>query len=259
MRALKREDFDALASMESTPFELLGVLFELNDVSPIHRLYGHKEKLYHDLRQRTAMALNVPHQQSVISAASDQSAASILSNTHMKDEWRMLKDATAYLTQEIGGIPLHIYPIDGLLPITEIFEEIKDQAEISDIHIAAELPDHLSLVMAEPEQLHELTVSVLNTLIKDATEGGTIHIIVEEQDDWIRYLFYNEGFGMPNDRLQEYLFDDVSVTEDYTQLRSVLHRVRNWGGIVEAHSELGVGTKIEIKLRAFTKKALANS
>jgi hypothetical protein len=56
---------------------------------------------------------------------------------------------------------------------------------------------------------------------------------------------------MPNDRFQEFLFEDDGITEGYTQLRIALRRVQSWGGVVEASSELGVGTNIEIKLRAF--------
>jgi hypothetical protein len=259
MRALKHDDTATLTTMESTPFELLGVLFELNDVSPIHRLFGHKEKLYRDLRQRIAMLLEDSIQQSVNTSASEQLLATKRTTTHMNDEWRMLMDATAFLTKEIGSMPLQPYPIDGRRPILETVEEIKGQAEISDIRIVADLPEHLSLVLAEPEQLHEITASVLNTLVDDATEDSTIHITVDEQDGWIRYLYHNEGFGMPNDRFQDFLFHDVSVTEGYTQLRTALHRVQSWGGIVKATSELGVGMNIEIKLRAFAKKALAIS
>jgi CHASE2 domain-containing sensor protein len=259
MRALKHDDSSTLSTMDSTPFELLGVLFELSDVSPIHRLYSHKEKLYRDLKRQIFLVLDDTAQQSGEAAALNHSLPILRSTNPMKDEWGMLNDGIAFLSKEIGNMPLQLYPIDGCLPIFENIEEIKEQAEASDIHIVADFPEHLSLVMAEPEQLHELTASVLDTLINDAAESSTIHVIVDEQDSWIRYRFYNEGFGMPNDRLQEFLFRDASVTEGYTQLRNVLHRVKSWGGVVEASSELGVGTNIEIKLRAFVKKALANS
>lgn len=251
MRALNYDETSARTAADSTPFELLGVLFELDDVSLIHRLYSHKETLIQHLSQRIGRGLDNAIQLS--SEVTAEGRADTIGKVvdHIKSENRMLKEATAFLNKEIGTMSLQLFPIDGRQPILENIEEISGHVEVSDIRIVAELPDELSLVLAEPELLHDVTASVLDALIKDASEESTIHIIVEEQEEWIRYKFYNQGFGMPNDRFQEFLFEDDGITEGYTQLRNALHRVQSWGGTVEASSELGVGTNIEIKLRAF--------
>lgn len=163
----------------------------------------------------------------------------------------MLREATTFLNKDVGALSLQLFPVDGRQPILENIEASQGRAEIFAIDIVAELPDSLSLVMADPEQLHAVAASVLDALIKDATEESAIRIVVEEGENWIRYDFRNQGFGMPNDRFQEYLFEDDGATEDYSRLRSAVHHVQSWGGTVEATSELGVGTHIEIKLRAF--------
>jgi signal transduction histidine kinase len=251
IQALNHDETSVQTAVESTPFELLGVLFELDDVSSIYRLYNHKEKLIRHLGERIGRGLDEATLLGDRAVASGRSHLTAELLDLIKNENRMLKEGSAFLNKEIGTMPLQLYPIDGRQPILENIEAIREHAEVSDIRIVAEMPEELSLVMAEPEQLHEVTASVLDALINDASEESTIHIVVDKQGEWIRYRFYNQGFGMPNDRFQEFLFEDDGITEGYTQLRIALRRVQSWGGVVEASSELGVGTNIEIKLRAF--------
>ncbi|MCU7856389.1 MAG: CHASE2 domain-containing protein, partial [Candidatus Thiodiazotropha sp. (ex Lucinoma borealis)] len=251
IRALSHDESNVDSVIESTPFELLGVLFEMDDVSPVYRLYRHKEKLIRHLGKRIGHSLDGLLDMSAENAAAMQSPSLDRISARIQDESRMLREATTFLNKDVGALSLQLFPVDGRQPILENIEASKGRAEISDIAIVAELPDSLSLVMADPEQLHAVTASVLDALIKDATEESTIRIVVEEGENWIRYGFRNQGFGMPNDRFQEYLFEDDGATEDYSRLRSAVHHVQSWGGTVEATSELGVGTHIEIKLRAF--------
>ncbi|MCU7935929.1 MAG: CHASE2 domain-containing protein [Candidatus Thiodiazotropha sp. (ex Dulcina madagascariensis)] len=251
IRALSYEESSAGPAIESAPFELLGVLFELDDVSPIHRLYSHKEKLIRHLGKRIGHSLDGLLELGAEKRAAMESSSLSRICERIQDESRMLREATVFLNKDIGAMSLQPFPVDARQPILENIEASKGRTEVSDIHIVADIPESLSLVMAEPEQLHAVTASVLDALIEDAAEESVIQITVEEKERWIRYGFRNQGFGMPNDRFQEFLFEDDGATEDYTNLRNAVHRVQSWGGSVEASSELGVGTRIEIKLRAF--------
>ncbi|MCU7891385.1 MAG: hypothetical protein KZQ78_07150 [Candidatus Thiodiazotropha sp. (ex Ustalcina ferruginea)] len=202
IRALSHDESNVDSVIESTPFELLGVLFEMDDVSPIHRLYSHKEKLIRHLGKRIGHSLDGLLDMRVENSATMQSPSLDRISVRIQDESRMLREATTFLNKDVGAMSLQLFPVDGRQPILENIEASKGRAEISDIDIVAELPDTLSLVMADPEQLHAVTASVLDALIKDAAEESTIRIVVEEGENWIRYGFRNQGFGMPNDRFQ---------------------------------------------------------
>ena len=109
----------------------------------------------------------------------------------------------------------------------------------------------VSLVNAAPDELNRLMQVLLDALLDDAAENTVIEIGMEERDDRVRYRFRNDGFGIPNERFQAYLFGGKNVVADeFKALHDALGCGDEWEGRVAANSEVGSGMTFDIELKA---------
>jgi len=244
------------ADNDLTPFQLGGILIELVDISTF--------KTLNDLQVNLVDQLNIRLRDDLEALVL---ATDLLGNSKGDDDTQWVKDIitskTGHATQIFEEVQkylyftfedasLECYPIDALKPLASSVDEISDMARKADITLHTELPELLCFVMAAPQSLVEVFNDVLRVLIHDASTDSEIIIRVTSRDKQVRYHFENTGFGLPPERLHEYLHGDLSVSVDeFRGLRIANRRVQSWGGEFSAETELGKGMSFDICLKGF--------
>jgi hypothetical protein len=108
------------------------------------------------------------------------------------------------------------------------------------------------LAFASPTQLKYAIHTILDLLTNDAIDDSQITIEVQDDMEEIRCTFSNTGFGMPNASLQNYLYGSADVdSEAFIKLRQIINEVRRWAATLDATSEMGVGLRFCLQLKAF--------
>lgn len=255
--ALERKGQAMAARSEAAPFKVMGILFELIDVTPLKAASRMKDSLVQRLNYQIRNDM-----ESILLAAQ-------LLGMHLQDPQRqhdtirlltkkveglsdVLVETLSHLGKEMDASVLKVYPVDGRQPLLEVIDTLKPEAAQRRVSFDADIPRLLSLVMATQEQLHFVLDQILQALLHDAASDTTITISVVERDGWMTYKFRNTGFGMPNERFQAYLFERQSeVASDYLKLREAVSSVEGWDGEFLAQSEVGTGIELVLRLRAF--------
>jgi CHASE2 domain-containing sensor protein len=242
---------------EPLPFEVEGVLCELIETTMIKRLYSLKEEVMervtYQVRNDTESLL------SGISLLEDgglsedrQSRVIHIVRAKIASLVAVTEQVNALLNQEIDTGVVERYPIDCKRPLLAAVEAVRDKAAVHGILFDVQLPDLVSLAFASPEGLQEVLDSILAVLVSDTVQQGRIQASLEERDGWITARFSNQGFGVPEERFQSYLQGDALLaSDDFRKLRQSVTRVASWEGLLEGHSDIGVGTRFDLKLKGF--------
>lgn len=242
---------------EARPFRLEGILCEIIDVTAIASLSGIKDKMLERVGYRVRNDLE-----------SLLTAVTMLSTTQLDaDKKARVLEITRLkiddLTSVLGEMETHLYsgempqavecyPVDALQPMSDAVATIQDRAAQQMTTLDMDLPALASLTLASSEALTQLFAAILAWLLEDSVETGRITVRLEERDGRLVYDFSNTGFGMDDQRLQAILFGtDPLDSELLIQLRQGAGLVAAWGGTLEAHSELGMGTCFRVNLKGF--------
>ncbi|MDQ6993343.1 MAG: CHASE2 domain-containing protein [Mariprofundus sp.] len=243
---------------EHKPFEMEGVLCELIDVTALKRMSRLKEDvaehMTYQVRNDTESLLT---------------GLALLDNKGFPEEKRervvhIIRDkinnlvsvterAHALLNVELDTTGMvERYPIDCKEPVVDAVEAMRSKSALYGITYELNLPELISLVFASPDGFRAVLASILAVLVSDAVQQSCIKIQLEERDGWIIYRFANHGFGIPEERFQTYLHGDHELaTEEFKKIRHSSIQVEQWDGRLDGHSELGVGIRLELKLRGF--------
>jgi CHASE2 domain-containing sensor protein len=258
LRGLGQADDSAVVELgEVQPFQLQGILCELIDVTDLKQRYQWKEKLTENLSFQVRSDL-----ESVLLAAqllwSGQLAADQqwdvleLLQTKVKNTVATLKEAQKHLNLDPASETMERYPIDARQLLLTAIEEVKEAAAAGRTEVKANLPELQSLVFAAPDALKVIFDTLLTFLLQDVVEGGTVTIDVEERNHWVTYAFANTGFGLPNERFQEYLSAEAEPPAvEFKRLHEAMRQVQLWEGTLQAASEVGIGTRFQLQLKGF--------
>jgi K+-sensing histidine kinase KdpD len=110
-----------------------------------------------------------------------------------------------FLHVEVAGGIVDVYPIDPRRPLQAAVASVAGDADKHRVRLAVQAPDLMSLVVADPHSLEDCLRALLTLLIQDAREDSAIDVVVTEEAETVRLRFANQGFGMPDDRLRDYL------------------------------------------------------
>lgn len=242
---------------EPLPFEVEGVLCELIETTMIKRLYSIKEEVMervtYQVRNDTESLLSgISLLESGDLGEDRQSRVIQIVRAKIASLVAVTEQVNALLNQEIDTGVVERYPIDSKRPLLAAVEAARDKAAVHGILFDMRLPDLVSLAFASPEGLQETLDGILAVLVSDTIQQGLIQANLEERDGWIVFQFANQGFGVPEERFQSYLQGDaLQATDGFRKLRQSMARVASWEGSLEGHSEIGVGTRFELKLKGF--------
>ncbi|MFQ5643811.1 MAG: hypothetical protein ACE5FQ_08940 [Thiogranum sp.] len=239
-----------------TPFQLGGILIEIVDISTFKTLNNLQVNLVDQLNMRLRDDL-----EAMLLAAD----LLVQNDTGDKQQWiadilasksdhatQIFEDVQKYLYFTFEDASLECYPIDALKPLASSIDEMSEIAARAGVHLHTNLPELLCFVMAAPQSLVEVFNDVLRVLIHDAGSGSRIFIGATSGNGRVCYHFVNSGFGLPPERLHEYLHGDLSVSVDeFRGLRTANRKVQSWGGEFSAETELGKGMSFDICLKGF--------
>ncbi len=250
----RRSGLDSVTD-EATPFELLGILFELVDMTQMKRMFALKEQLVerlsYQLRNDMEALLIASHllTQESITTHQKQQCVDILRDK-ISATIPKFDELQRYLQQDLSKAEPLAYPVDAQLPLLAALKRVESQAKLRYITFAAVIPEVTCLVLAHLSEMEFLFVAVFEALIRDAAEESTIEVKLEQRDGWMHYGFKDVGFGLPNERLQAYLFDPQhSRASEFRSLHDAMQPVSSWGGRVRVHSEIGVGIHFSLHLK----------
>lgn len=241
---------------EPAPFQISGILIELVDISSFRKLNDLRvrmlERMDEHLQRDFGTLLDTAGRISRKSRDPACADAGDIMGASARHALYVLEEVRRYLYfsfEETGG---EAYPVDAIQPLNAAIEAVEDGARHAGVRFRPCLPEQAQLVMACPQELTEAFSEVLRVLVSDAMADSELHIEVEPEPDRVRYRFSNAGFGIPPERLQEYLHDEVEVSVDeFRGLRTANRRIRSWGGSLRAETSLGQGMQFEIELRGF--------
>ncbi|MDM8559320.1 CHASE2 domain-containing protein [Candidatus Parabeggiatoa sp. HSG14] len=173
-------------------------------------------------------------------------------NEHLK----ILNEVEKQLSVEVDATTttssFEVYPVDAKEPMLKAMESLAKNAIEQQVKFQSHLPDLVSLVFAAPNELTLVITNLLTLLINDAVENTKLIIDMVERNNEIIYTFKNIGFGIPNERLQSYLFSkEVEVPEKFKDMHHIIKLLKIWGGTLIAESEVGQGMFFELRLRSF--------
>ncbi len=263
IRPLKYVSAENASDVGPAPFQLLGMLFEIVDITNFRKLY--------DMREHLVERLNIQLRNDMESILL---ATGLLKTPNLTERKRsrvlnivqekvgqaidVIQEAQHHLDVDVDSALTERYPVDGKQLIESALVTFGEQLAARNIQLQPELDPLVGLVFAEPAALSELISNVVNILIEDATENS--HLVIglgqishgTTYQHTISFTFRNSGFGMPNQRLQAFLFGDGEVSsESFTTLRNLVPMIESWGGTLKAHGEVGVGLSFTLQLRGF--------
>lgn len=247
---------------EATPFEILGVLIELVDVTKMRNLYRIKEELVQRINTQFGDDLD-----SILEAAERMGAKELSRKGQIRtinyikekieDATRVVNEAKKLLSIEVDGAAVERYPINYYEALRDAINNSENEAIARKIKIKTTiLSEETKLVIASPDMFVPVLESIIKLMIHDAAEETEVRIISRDerndQGKWIIIEFDNNGFGLPQEKLDEYLYgDEDSIMETYRNVREAIHTVRSWDSELTVSSELGEGIRAKLRLRAF--------
>ncbi|MGN7611583.1 hypothetical protein ACQZV8_05790 [Magnetococcales bacterium HHB-1] len=239
-------------------FQMKGILIELVDITVMKSFYKLKEQVMdrvfcqmRDDLSTVVMAGYLLNRKQRIHAEQERSVGKLL-NEKMGRMVHTLEQAQIQLARDVDVESITHYPVDGRTPILRAVNGLEKKAQDRLVNFDVHVPKVMALVHAAPDQFFDVLHAILSLLVNDAAEETVVVVEVKESDGHITYRFSNTGFGMPNDRFQEYLFGSGElVSTEFKQLRWAWRVVRNWQGNLTASSEMGEGIRVTLTLDAF--------
>ena len=248
-------DVSGMASSRAHPFHILGTLFDLVDVSYLKALDAFKENLFTDMDYRLrnhVLAINLASSllsQEALPEAQRKMALGML-NEKVTAVGDFLKEIQDYLKKDIFINDLELYPVDIKKPLIAAVEELSEEAALRKIRLDLKVPDLISMVFASPK-LKDSIIDLIKIIMNDSVEDGKVTIILEETSEWVICTFSNTGLGMPAELFKKYIYSDTEeiTSGELKKLRAVIKQVNQWGGELEASSDIGVGMRFIMRLK----------
>ncbi|HRD68090.1 MAG TPA: response regulator [Candidatus Competibacter sp.] len=243
---------------EALPFQLQGVLIELFDVTTLHNLSLVKTELtarvHEQLRDHLqAMVLATDLREAEQSQERGRQSVRLILRQQVETAVALLNRAQKYLLTDLIALQqFDRYPVEPRAPLRAALAELSRQMDERQVRTAVDMPELLSLVMADSDALREALETLLAVLIEDAMVGSQLTIKLREQAGWLVYELRNQGFGMPNAKFQSWLGrDDSEATPLFRRLRAVRRRIVDWQGVLQGSSALGDGVRFVLRLPCF--------
>jgi signal transduction histidine kinase len=240
------------------PFSVQGILFELKEMSSAKekeqyhaRLVKHLFHLIQNDLESIYMATSLLEQDST--AEEKQYLSEILKEKKINLN-EVLDRARHFLQQADGAQVINTqYPLDTCVVIDKAIQAYQKSLPANKkISIRYQFIEYSELGMADPTAIPTLIDLLLEILLDDATENSVISIQFQEREKYLVYRFSNQGFGMPQERLDDLLKDSDSFKSDvFQQLNRMIYQVRRWDGRLTCRSQLGKGIEFLLVFKRF--------
>lgn len=232
---------------------LMGILFELLDISRLKRLFRLKDLLFKhsNIRIRQDLETLVLGMDALNQPEVDQEerleVAGLLEEKTM-DMVSLSQSIDNYLDLDVFTRPL-IYPAPANVPLKEAMEQAQSWMELRGLEFELMEPAMPQLVLADYDELTQLFGSIFKTLMEDATEKSRIRIEIQEEVGSSVFRFSNQGFGMPGAILKESLHGKSATDGSFEAIRMGIQQADSWGGELSCESEIGKGFVFTLVLK----------
>ncbi len=146
----------------------------------------------------------------------------------------------------------HVEPTNLAPRLREIKDLMERQANLRNITIDLHVDEKLPLVLADPIEIEQVVVNLINNAIDAMPAGGEITIRAELDVDKVLLEVADSGTGIPPedlDRVLEPFYTTKPVGKGTGLGLSVCYGiVRSWGGEIEISSQVGSGTAVRMIL-----------
>jgi hypothetical protein len=241
------------------PFELLGILFEFINVTPIQQRFTTDiivyENLYSMLRNDlSTLSLCQLHLSS--SAASDQKLMAQMSQT-IQHSTEIVTNAETLLNDTTSNLASTGKLLQPLELLKRVLIEVKDSANKANLSLNTSLPTFSSVIFIDEDKLASLLIQSFNLLIEDAVPDTKIQLFFKEHERADKLLnngkiiitLSNVGYGMPQAELNaERKSTSYIETDTLLLFKKAVMNISPWQVIVTSTSQVGTGFEINIEL-----------
>lgn len=140
--------------------------------------------------------------------------------------------------------------VDVLNALEEAIASIAAAPEHETLSFAVTVPHRNAKVLAQPRKLNDILTTLIRFLAEDSRQQGKITVNVDTEADGLIIGLRNNGFGMPDDKLQAMLDGTVLPRSDYLR-RIRLLRDSAFGnhGQLDLRSTVGGGYVAKATMR----------
>lgn len=257
IRPLKVESGASIAAFgESHPFRLQGLLCELVDLTALDRLEEGRERLLRNLS--IAMGSHLEGLNRSLKTwegdGSGEGPAGLKADLEVQGAAALaVLDQIQTVLDDQGSVELgKHFPVAPTRVVEWALDKVERLAAEREISFRVDIPDPAPPVFVPQEELLEVLESILLYLVQDAAQGSEIVVGFALEGQAPGFSLTNQGFGLPDERFQEYLFGQDAVgSPEFRRLRRALRLAQRWGSVIEGSSEVGRGTRITLRLLGF--------
>ncbi len=241
----------------ASPFRILGILFELLDISDIQEAWQMKEELFEqtnfhlhqDLEQMLA-AEELLKQDNLETARKDE-ALSLLHRSR-QDMQTFVEDIDSFVTDNLLTEHPDIFPVNPATLLREAVQALQQKAEQGGVTYSINAQDHIELVYARPDMFKELLAALTKVLLDDAVPKTVMVADFSLRENEVLCTLSNTGYGMPDATFQQYLLDqEAARSEAFAKIHRILPELERWGACLCGTSRIGQGIRFELMLRRF--------
>lgn len=141
--------------------------------------------------------------------------------------------------------PLAMGPCEVTELLTSTVQLLQPELEKESVQVEFRTPEEPVVVWADREDLRLALINLLRNAIEAMPGGGDIQVTVETQHDEVRLRIQDNGVGIRESDLDR-IFDPYFTTRAEGTglgLMIVNRVVKEHGGRIDVHSQLGIGTE----------------
>jgi signal transduction histidine kinase len=138
--------------------------------------------------------------------------------------------------------------------VEDVMSLLRPRCEKGGVAVEVRLAPRPPVVRGDAAQLQQVLVNLVVNAIQAMPEGGTLRLQTTADDEAVRVAVADSGVGIPPENVQR-IFMPFFTTKDVGEgtglgLAVVHGIVTLHGGAVQAESEVGAGTRFEVRLPA---------
>jgi signal transduction histidine kinase len=172
---------------------------------------------------------------------------------------RLVGDLRELALADAGQLRLNLGPIDAARVIHSTVENLGLVAEAQEVALAAEVPDDLPVVQADPDRLAQVLRNLLVNALRHTPPGGSVSVAASSREEALEIMVADTGEGIAPEDLPR-IFDrfwraDLSRARDNRWaggsglgLSVAQSLVAAQGGRIWAESTPGAGTTLRFTL-----------
>ncbi len=236
---------------------VMGILLEIHEVSNIQKIMKQKEAYFsYSNRAFRAYEISFPP---VFSELRNRQISNemrekliVFLEKRTQSLFEFINQLKKVMDQDMLDIDMQYFPTESIECLNTAISQLSGEITAKKIDFNIQKPDNLFPILAIPEELEKIFSNIIFYLINDAVPGSTISIDIHREGKFIIYHLNNRGYGMPDHDFHGYLSgDETTLSPEFRALFAAKNQIEEYRGHFEARSQLGKGTKINVKLKRF--------